>query len=376
MPLVTTADDGSVKSVKLPRPSNPHGHVRDGALREAVTPWVLANTKHLIVMPNVDPPLKTVEASLTYLGEVERIRDRLGLGTNVLGTLYNHDGITPKMIEQMAATKRIVSIKCYPAKAGMTTGSGQGIPLEQTSDDVLRAAIDNNIVYQVHGEVDTMKDGTPLEPAMRERYYMTDVLPYVRDAHPDLRISVEHGTTVQAVRLVDGDPSGKTVMTITPQHLLFVEDDFMQPWGNDLKCMPILKWPTDRAALIKAATSGDRRFFAGTDTAPHPSRKKRGDFQLAANGCWLPHWISLYTQAFHAAGKLDSAFDDFMSYSFADWMGLPRPEPDDTVLVTCDTAHDIPAPINIEGEDDVVIPLGWTETGNRLSVGFSVRADF
>lgn len=347
MPLVTTADDGSVKSIRLARPSNPHGHVRDGVLRDAVAPWVLANTKHLIVMPNVDPPLKTVEESLAYVGEIERIRDRLGLGTNVLGTLYNHDGITTKMIEQMAANKRIRSIKCYPGKAGMTTGSGQGIPLEQTTDDVLRAAIDNDITYQVHGEVDTKKDGTPLDPAMRERYYVTEILPRVRDNYPKLRISVEHGTTIQAVRLVQGDPSGKTVMTITPQHLLFTDDDFMQPWGNDLKCMPILKGPLDRAALIKAATSGDRRFFAGTDTAPHPARKKRGDFQLAANGCWLPHWISLYTQAFHAAGKLDSTFDDFMSYSFADWMGLPRPEDDDTVLVTRDTKHDIPAPLTI-----------------------------
>jgi dihydroorotase len=137
--------------------------------------------------------------------------------------------------------------------------------------------------------------------------------------------------------------------------------------------MPIPKGPDDVAACREFATSGNERAIAGDDTAAHLSRTKHGAFGGASNGAfWTAHAIAGYARAFMRAGALDDRFEQFMSLNGAKWRSLEIPDNDDVITISREPEHDIPPPIGVVGESDVVIPYGWTTENDKLYLGFAV----
>ena len=152
-----------------------------------------------------------------------------------------------------------------------------------------------------------------LPHAEREAHCITHRVRRLRERFPDLDLRIEHASTREAIALVKEDASNKTSCTVTPQHLWFTADDMAHlSWKNHLRCMPYVKTPEDRDALIEFVTSGDKRVIAGSDTAPHISAAKNKSFEETACGCWTPHAIALYAAAFLKAGAMDERFTKFM----------------------------------------------------------------
>lgn len=287
-------------------------------------------------------------------------------------TLYHTGDITPRVIEQMARSGKIRAIKNYPAQKGATTNAGHGVPFEYC-ESTIRAMIEHDVPLLVHAEDTHDENGKELPHHLREAHCITNRLRPFRDQFPMLRICVEHASTYEAVEFVKEDTSGRTVMTVTPQHLLFTEADFPRySWKNHLRCMPIVKTERNRAAVAEFATSGDRRAIAGDDTAPHLSAGKKKPFDECACGCWTPHSAALYALAFKRAGRLDERFVQFMSLNGPAWWGLEPPAANDRMTIRAETEHDIPDPTPVPGTNDVVIPLGWAEAsaGDKFRLGF------
>ena len=323
-------------------------------------------------MPNTGP-IRTRDDVHHYYDNLVEIRDRLGLTTEIVMTLYFTKLLTPRIIEALAKLPFRCEIKYYPPEQGATTGSGFGMPLSE-GDNVLWAMRDCKIPLLGHFESVNDRSGNPLPHGDREGYFLTQEYPRVRERHPELLISIEHGSTIEAVERVIEDTSGRTVITITPHHLLFNMPELLtKSWQNHGRCMPYLKGPEHQARLVEFAFSGDIRAIAGSDIAPHPSKKKLGAFEDAACGCWLPHAEGLYILAAHRAGVLNDDFVHFMCYNGADWRGLPRPTVEETITVVgCESPGDIPEPVVIPGADDVVIPLGWSTEADRLQIGHTL----
>ena len=203
---------------------------------------------------------------------------------------------------------------------------------------------------------------------------MDHEFPTLRERVPNLRICIEHASTAKAVERVKEDPSGNTACGMTSHHLTLSIDYLMSmSWRNYGQCMPVLKGPDDVAACLAFATSGDPRVFLGDDNAPHPSRKKRGPFDKAACGCWVPHSLAIYAYAFEQAGALDDRFVQFACINGAKWRRLELPDLSDRVMLVAETERDIPDPLEVPEIDDVVIPLGWTEEPDRWKIGLALN---
>lgn len=335
----------------------------------AVAPEIMRHMRYVLAMPN-NGPVRTVEEALAYYAELLPFAEQTGRKIDLIMTVYHTDLTTPAMIEQIAASSVVRAVKHYPPHKGATTGSGYGIPLED-SHAMLRAMEETGVPLLGHFETVYDASGRELPSHQREAHMVDTVLWRLRDKYPNLRICFEHASTQEAVEFVEADTSGRTVMTVTPQHSLFTKADF-EEHGTDLKCMPIVKTPEDRAAIVDFITSGDRRAIAGDDTAPHLSKTKRTAFEDAANGCWLPHAIGLYATAFNRAGALDHRFERFMSLNGPEWWGLPAPDERD-VITLVRTSSRIPEPTRVPEEDDVVVPLGWKGTPDQMRVEFTVE---
>ncbi len=368
----------------MPRPSNLHAHFRWGPLMKAITPQIIRPYRYVLGMPNNGPEngmILTPEGADEVFDAIVDIRAAEGITTfqYPLMTVYHTDLVTPQMLEVISDHATVWAVKDYPShkkdQEG-TTGSGQGVPFDERPDDVIRAFIDNKVLFTIHAQDVNDKNGRELPHPERSRYCITGRLRRFREKWPDLELRIEHADVKEAIELVREDTSGKTTATITPHHMLFNEHDLRQKsWRNLLRCMPYVNTEDDRLAVVDAAISGDSRFIAGDDTAAHEWSKKNVPFEQAACGCWMPHSVALYVIAFMQADALDDRFVRFMCYNGLDYWGLSRPSDDDTISIVEEDIHDLPAPTPVPELNDVVMPLGWSEHPDRLKVGYAAAID-
>jgi dihydroorotase len=301
--------------IRIRRPDDWHLHLRDGAAMSQVLSFTAARFARAIVMPNLKPPVTTTDSAAQYRA---RIIAALPAGARFtpLMTLYLTDNTPPEEIDRAKASGIVFGCKSYPA--GATTNSDSGVTDIRRIDATLSRMSDLGMPLLVHGEV-THRDVDVFE---RESRFIDDVLGPTLSRFPKLRVVFEHITTRRAVEFVRGARAGVGA-TITPQHLLHNRNALFEGGIRPhYFCLPILKTEPDRNALIEAATSGDPRFFLGTDSAPHAQHTKENACGCA--GMFSAHAaIELYAEAFDAVGKLDK-LEGFAADFGADFYGLPR----------------------------------------------------
>ena len=333
-----------METLTITRPDDWHLHLRDGAALAAVLPDSARRFARAIVMPNLKPPVTTVDAAAAYR---ERILAALpvGLKFDPLMTLYLTDNTSPGEIRRARDSGFVQAAKLYPA--GATTNSDAGVTAIERMDAVFEAMQDCGLVLCVHGEV-THADVDIFD---RERVFIDRTLAPLAARFPDLRIVFEHVTTAEAVTFVKAAGS-RVGATITAHHLLLNRNAILAGGIRPHHyCLPVLKRESHRQALLEAATSGDPRFFLGTDSAPHARGTKEAACGCA--GCYTAHAaIELYAEAFEQAGALDR-LEAFASFHGADFYGLPR-NPDTLTLVR--DAWRVPDAIEYLA-DDALVPL-------------------
>jgi dihydroorotase len=301
--------------IEIRRPDDWHLHLRDGAAMSAVLPFTAARFARAIVMPNLKPPVISTAGAEQYRA---RILAALPAGARFtpLMTLYLTDRTDPAEIERARASGFVHACKLYPA--GATTNADSGVTDIRRIDAVLARMSELGLPLLVHGEVSARE----IDVFDRETRFMEEVLAPTLDRFPKLRVVFEHITTRRAVEFVKmARPD--VAATITPQHLLHnrnaIFDGGIRP---HYYCLPILKTEADRTALLEAATSGNPRFFLGTDSAPHAQHTKENACGCA--GMFSAHaGIELYAEAFEAAGRLEQ-LEGFASNFGADFYRLPR----------------------------------------------------
>ena len=301
--------------ITITRPDDWHLHLRDGDHMRAVLPDAAKRFARAIVMPNLKLPVTTTELASGYR---ERIVSALPDGARFepLMTLYLTDNTTGKEIRRAKASGIVHGVKYYPA--GATTNSDSGVSELARCEEALAAMEEVGLPLLVHGEV-TFPNVDIFD---REKLFIDRVLIPVLQKFPKLRLVFEHITTKEAVRFVLGAPP-RVAATITAHHLLLNRNAlFAGGIRPHHYCLPILKREDDRLALIEAATSGNPKFFLGTDSAPHAR-----DTKEAACGCagmYTAHaGIEFYAEIFGAYNALDK-LEGFASVFGPLFYGLPR----------------------------------------------------
>ena len=306
--------NSTAATLTLTRPDDWHLHVRDGAAMAAVVPHTAAQFARAIIMPNLRPPVATTAQALAYR---QRILEAVPAGAafEPLMTLYLTDNTPPDEIARAQAAG-IPALKLYPA--GATTNSDAGVTDIRKTHRTLEAMQRAGLKLLVHGEV--------TDPAIdlfdREAVFIDRVLIPLRRDFPALKIVFEHITTQEAAQYV-AEAGAHTAATITAHHLLYNRNAiFLGGIRPHYYCLPVLKRERHRQALVRAATSGESRFFLGTDSAPHPAQLK--EHASGCAGCYTAHAaLELYAAAFEAAGALDK-LEGFASFHGPDFYGLPR----------------------------------------------------
>lgn len=307
-------------TLTLTRPDDWHLHLRDGLQMADVLPHTVRRFARAIVMPNLRPPVTTTAQAAAYR---DRILAALPAGTKFepLMTLYLTDNTPADEIKRAQASGFVHGVKLYPA--GATTNSDSGVTDIARCARALEAMQDAGLPLLVHGEV-TAGDVDVFD---REQRFIDDALIPLRRDFPRLAVVFEHITTREAVDYVT-QAEGRIAATITAHHLLFNRNAiFISASGKTgirphYYCLPVLKRETHRQALLAAATSGNPRFFLGTDSAPHPKGDKENACGCA--GCYTAFAaLEMYATAFDAAGALDR-LEAFASFHGADFYGLPR----------------------------------------------------
>ena len=301
-------------SLTLARPDDWHLHVRDGAALAAVVPHSARQFARAIIMPNLKLPVTTTAQALAYR---ERILAAVPAGNDFepLMTLYLTDTLPPDEITR-AAGAGIKALKLYPA--GATTNSDAGVTDLRKTWPTLEAMQRLGMPLLVHGEVTDPE----IDLFDREQAFIDQRLEPLRRDFPALKIVFEHITTREAAQYVA--QAGETLgATITAHHLLYNRNAiFLGGIRPHYYCLPVLKREVHRQALVLAATSGSKRFFLGTDSAPHASHLK--EHATGCAGCYTAACaLELYAQAFEQAGALDK-LEAFASFNGPAFYGLPR----------------------------------------------------
>jgi dihydroorotase len=309
-----------MREITLTRPDDWHLHLRDGAAMADVLPYTARQFARAIVMPNLKPPVTTTAAAQAYR---QRIVEALptGLAFEPLMTLYLTDNTSAEEIRRAKASGIVHGVKLYPA--GATTNSDSGVTSVDKCAAALGAMQDVDLPLLIHGEVTHQH----VDVFDREKFFIEEQLIPLRRRFPGLRVVFEHITTRDAAEYVLA-AEGRIGATITAHHLLynrtrlFADAEGRTGMRPHFYCLPVLKRETHRQALLKAATSGNRRFFLGTDSAPHPKGEKESACGCA--GCFTAaSAIEMYAMAFEEAGALDK-LEGFASHHGPDFYGLPR----------------------------------------------------
>ena len=334
--------------VTLIRPDDWHLHLRDGALMQAVLPDTVRRFGRAIIMPNLKSPVISTELAQAYRA---RILAALPQGTRFepLMTLYLTDNTSPQEIVKAKASGIIHGVKFYPS--GATTHSDAGVTDITKCYAALATMEAQDLPLLVHGEVtDPLVDVFDREEVFIARY----LVPIV-DRFPKLRVVFEHITTRQAADFVKS-ASSNVAATVTAHHLLYSRNAmFLGGLRPHLYCLPVLKREEHREALIAAATSGNPKFFLGTDSAPHAKHAKESSCGCA--GMYTSHAaIELYAEVFEQANALDK-LEAFASFFGADFYRLPRNQDSITLQKQ---SWEVPAELPFG--DEVLVPLRAGET--------------
>ena len=330
-------------SLTLATPDDWHLHLRDGEMLRRVLPDTARQFARAIVMPNLQPPIVTVDLARQYRDRILAARPT-GSDFQPLMTLYLTEETTAAEIAAAQASGFIQGVKWYPA--GATTHSQQGVRDASRCDPALAAMEAHGLPLLVHAETTDPR----VDIFDREAVFLDRELAPVLKRFPQLRVVVEHVTTQQAVQFVRA-ASSRVGATITVHHLLLNRNALFEGGLRPHHyCRPVLKRKKHQQALVEAAISGDPRFFLGTDSAPHPRRDKESSCGCA--GVYTAHAaIELYAEVFDQAGALNR-LEAFASFHGADFYGLPR----NTQQITLEkTAWN--APDSIAVADDCVIPF-------------------
>jgi dihydroorotase len=311
---MTSATPTPAIQLTITRPDDWHLHVRDGDALQTVVPHTAAQFSRAIIMPNLRPPVTTAAQALAYKARIEAAVPE-GISFEPLMTLYLTDNLPPDEVRR-ARGAGVVAAKLYPA--GATTNSDAGVTDLRKTYPTLEAMQREGLLLLVHGEVTSPE----IDLFDREAVFIdTQLIPLRRD-FPELKIVFEHITTKEAAQYV-AEADRFLGATLTAHHLLYNRNAiFTGGIRPHYYCLPVLKRETHRLALVEAATSGNARFFLGTDSAPHPAHLKEQATGCA--GCYTAHAaIELYAEAFDAAGALDR-LEAFASFNGADFYDLPR----------------------------------------------------
>jgi dihydroorotase len=302
-------------SLTLTRPDDWHLHLRDGAALAAVLPDTARQFARAIVMPNLKPPVTTTALAAAYRERILAARPA-GSDFEPLMTLYLTDNTPAEEIARAVESGFVKAVKLYPA--GATTNSDAGVTDLKRCCSALEAMQRLGLPLLIHGEVTDRE----IDVFDREKVFIDQKLIPLRRDFPALRVVFEHITTADAADYVR-EAEGEIGATITAHHLLYNRNAIFQGGVRPhWYCLPVLKRERHREALVAAATSGNPRFFLGTDSAPHAKNDKESDCGCA--GCYTAlHALELYATAFERAGALHR-LEGFASHHGPDFYRLPR----------------------------------------------------
>ena len=322
-------------ALTLVRPDDWHVHLRDGPALAAVAGATARVFGRAIVMPNLKPPVTTVAAAASYR---ERILAALPAGSSFapLMTLYLTDNTPPDEVARAKASGFVHAIKYYPA--GATTNSDSGVTDLARVYPALAAMERHGVVLSLHGEV----TDPGVDMFDRERVFVDTLLTAIVRDFPGLSIVLEHITTREAAAFVREAPS-RIAATITPQHLLWSRNAlFAGGIRPHYYCLPVAKREKHRLALRKAATSGNPKFFLGTDSAPHVDPLK--ECACGCAGCFTAiNTLSCLAHVFEEENALDR-LEAFTSLNGPAWYGLP-PNGETITLTKSEAPVEFPARI-------------------------------
>jgi dihydroorotase len=345
-----------VTTLTIQRPDDWHLHLRDGSLLQSVAKFTAQRFGRAIVMPNLKPPITTTGQAAAYR---QRILAALPADTRFvpLMTLYLTNNTPPEEIDRAHASGFVHGVKLYPA--GATTHSDWGVTDIHKVYPVLARMEELGMRFLVHGE----SPQADIDVFDREAHFIDAVLEPLTRKFPLLKIVFEHITTERAVHFVTAARAGIGA-TITPQHLLHNRNAmFAGGIRPHYYCLPILKRERDREALLRAATSGNPKFFLGTDSAPHERATK--ETACGCAGMFTAHAaIELYAEAFEAIGKLEQ-LQGFASHYGADFYGQGRHA--ETITLTKESW--VPPPSYEFGNGSVVPYRAGESIAWRLSGG-------
>ncbi len=310
-----------MQTLEILRPDDWHVHFRDHEFLNETVPATSKTFHRAIAMPNLTPPVINAEMANSYRKRLLDARPK-NSSFEPLVTLYLNGQTKPKDIRE-AKTSGVLAAKLYPA--GATTNSDAAVKSIFNLNDVFAEMAESKMILLIHGEVTESE----VDIFDREKAFIDQYLIKIMDQFPKLKIVFEHITTKDAVDFVN-ESSEQIAATVTPQHLLLNRNDLLVGGIKPhFYCLPVLKRGIHQQALRKAVASGSKKFFLGTDSAPHLKSEKESSCGCA--GCYsAPAAIELYAQVFEEMGALDK-LEAFASHYGADFYNLPRNE--DTIVL-------------------------------------------
>lgn len=329
-------------TLTITRPDDWHVHLRDGEVLTDTVRDISRYNGRALIMPNTIPPITDTELALAYRDRIMAAKPKAQF--EPLMALYLTDNTTPDEIRKAKASGKIFAAKLYPA--GATTNSDSGVTSAKNIYHVLEAMEEVGMLLLIHGEV-TAHDVDIFD---REKVFLETVLAPVVNDFPNLKIVLEHITTADAANFVH-NASDNVAATITAHHLMYNRNHMLVGGIKPhFYCLPILKRNTHQQALVEAATSGSKKFFLGTDSAPHSKGNKE-----AACGCagsYTAHAaVELYAEVFEQEGKIEH-LEAFASHNGPDFYNLPRnSDTIDLVKESWDVAETMPF------GNDIVVPI-------------------
>lgn len=313
----------TLNTLTITAPDDWHIHLRDNEALATTVPHAAASVHRAMIMPNLVPPVKNVQDATAYRSRIleklatftDEKSDEFSQKFEPLMTLYLTDNTTPDDIENAVKSGIVKAVKLYPA--GATTNSADGVTDINHCTEVLIKMEEMGLPLLVHGEV----THSHIDIFDREKRFIDEVMVGLLAKFPKLKVVFEHITTSDSADFVlsQGNNVGAT---ITPQHLLFNRNHMLVGGIKPhFYCLPILKRQSHQQVLLDVATSGNPKFFMGTDSAPHATHTKENTCGCA--GCYsAPLALPLYATAFDSVGKLDK-LEGFTSIHGAKFYGLP-----------------------------------------------------
>ena len=328
----------SITELTILQPDDWHIHLRDDSALATTVAHAASSFNRVICMPNLVPPVKNVDDARAYRARIMQYLQASDLAAERKAafdprmTLYLTDKTTAQDIEMAAQSGLVQAVKLYPA--GATTNSADGVTDINACVDVFEALEKHNLPLLLHGEV--TQDHVDIFD--REKRFLDEVMAQLIAKFPTMKIVMEHITTSDAADFVLAQ-GNQVAATITPQHLMFNRNHLLVGGIKPhFYCLPILKRESHQRVLLDVATSGNPKFFLGTDSAPHATDKKEAACGCA--GCYSAATaLPLYATAFDSVGKIDK-LEGFASRFGAQFYGLPT---NDSTITLIKTPMQIPA---------------------------------